>query len=301
MTTRSLHVAAACGFVVWLVLGAWPGGPRGPSLLLLLAVLVLVPLTRACTVRGRDRVAIAWAPAAALAVFAVLWPTGVWAAVLALGWLAWASVAALEALWRIWRRPIRLVPATVVDIAWVYLPVGCAWLVSSRFGFRPMGFSSVIVLLTAVHFHHAGFTAPVICGLVGDLLPTKGRRPWMAAASLVVAGPPLVAVGITASPVVEVMSAALLAGGLGLLALLVLGLVASQSRPRWAGALLAVAVLANMTAMGLAVAYALGEYTGQGWLDIGQMVSTHGWLNAAGFGLLGLVALQALSAPRAQD
>jgi hypothetical protein len=51
--------------------------------------------------------------------------------------------------------------------ALVYWPVGCLWLVISRAGVNPLGFSDDIVLLTAVHFHYAGFAALTMLGMTG--------------------------------------------------------------------------------------------------------------------------------------
>ena len=63
-----------------------------------------------------------------------------------------------------------------------------------RAGLRPLGFPDLIVLLTAVHFHYAGFALPVLTGLVARVLggPAAG-----AACLGVIAGVPLVAIGIT--------------------------------------------------------------------------------------------------------
>jgi hypothetical protein len=42
--------------------------------------------------------------------------------------------------------------------------------------------------------------------------------------------------------------------------------------------------------MGLAAAYAIGEYVQRPWPNVAQMIPTHGALNALGFSLLGLWA-----------
>jgi len=47
-------------------------------------------------------------------------------------------------------------------MARIDLAVGGAWLVASRLGMRPMGIQEPIVLLTAVHFHYAGFATATI-------------------------------------------------------------------------------------------------------------------------------------------
>jgi hypothetical protein len=57
----------------------------------------------------------------------------------------------------------------------LYLPIGGAWLVASRLGIQPLGFGDTIVLLTAVHFHFAGFAAPVLAGLAGRTVAAGTR------------------------------------------------------------------------------------------------------------------------------
>ena len=42
--------------------------------------------------------------------------------------------------------------------------------------------------------------------------------------------------------------------------------------------------------MALAVLYALGQLTGQPAVTLAQMVPLHGWVNALGFALCGLLA-----------
>ena len=58
-------------------------------------------------------------------------------------------------------RPTDLAPAAAV----AYLSVGAGWLVLSRAGLRPEGFSHEIVELTGVHFHYAGFAATLMAAL----------------------------------------------------------------------------------------------------------------------------------------
>src|SRR5436305_294253 len=59
---------------------------------------------------------------------------------------------------------------------------------------HPIGFDDVVVVLTANHFHYAGFVVPIVAGLCGRLLP--GRFSAVTAVG-VLAGVPLVATGIT--------------------------------------------------------------------------------------------------------
>jgi hypothetical protein len=152
-----------------------------------------------------------------------------------------------------------------------------------------MGFDSAITALTAIHFHYAGFAAPIFAGMVGRQLTTMQSRlrPVFAAASVgVISGIALVAVGITFSPAIEVAAALILATSLGTVALLALSTI--PALPTAAKALIAAASLALIAGMALAGVYAVGVFSGADWLAIPQMVQVHGAANACGV-ILGLI------------
>ena len=52
-----------------------------------------------------------------------------------------------------------------IDAGLIYLVVGGIASVMVGADLRPLGFSATIVLLTAAHFHYAGFVLPVIAAL----------------------------------------------------------------------------------------------------------------------------------------
>jgi hypothetical protein len=101
-------------------------------------------------------------------------------------------------------------------------------------------------------------------------------------------GVPLVGVGISLSPHVEVAAAILLPAGCVVLAVRQIQ-AAIGLRNATALALLCVSSLALLSAMGLAGIYAVGEFTGQAWIDIPTMIRTHGAANAFGFATCGLI------------
>ncbi|MBI3463210.1 MAG: YndJ family protein [Planctomycetes bacterium] len=225
-------------------------------------------------------------PAAALLVVAFLLPAGLWAAALAVPWLVVTTMVACVGLLRLKARGFAPLAALSTDAGLVYLAVGGGWAVLSRWGARPMGFSDEIVQLTAVHFHFAGFVLPLLAGLAARSLPGGMAR---IAPVGVVAGVPLVALGIAFSPLLEVVAACALAGASVLVALLQIRL-ALQNLSAGARLLFAASGLSLLTGMVLAAAYALGKFSGNPWLTIPQMLPTHGAINALGFGLLGLLA-----------
>ena len=95
---------------------------------------------------------------AALCVTASFWlAPGIGALTLVLPWFGLGCWLGFGALFSIVRGQVTTLKAACVTTAFLYLPIGCSWLVASRGGFAPMGFQEPIVLLTAVHFHFAGF------------------------------------------------------------------------------------------------------------------------------------------------
>ncbi|HEY9840254.1 MAG TPA: YndJ family protein, partial [Candidatus Obscuribacterales bacterium] len=222
------------------------------------------------------------------------------AAALAAGWVLLAFACGLAGLLRHLPHGFSDAGEVCLDAALLFLPVGGVWLLASRLGVPLMGFHEPLVLLTAVHFHYAGFCAALLTGLSGRLeLP---RTPYRLTVIGVLAGIPLLALGIAFAPVLEVLSAAVFALSLATLALLWLRQLPRLRRGR---VFLTVASAAILFSMGFALTFALGEFLGRAWVTIPQMARAHGALNALGFALPGLLAfwrLQTVSrlAPRGQ-
>lgn len=176
----------------------------------------------------------------------------------------------------------------------LYGAIGAAWLLADRLGWQPLGFSTDIVQLTAVHFHFAGIVLPVVTACA--LTRWSSRRLATAAGGLVVLGVPAVAVGITSSqlglgPGFEcaagwVMSlAGLSVAGLHL-ALAWRGGAPTAVRVLWA-----LAGSALPYGMVLSALYASRAFMAPlPWLNIPWMRALHGMANGVGFGLCATVA-----------
>ncbi len=298
------QISAVAGAMIWLLLLVLlPPAPQAIfwiTQLLLLAVLVFVPLalglvgaSRAAHVASCWRLAARVQPFAATAVVAAfLLPVGVLAGVLALSWLLFAGIVALLGVIRLFAQDGRDAAELCIDVGMLLLPVGGFWLALARFGVRPLGFGDTIVLLTAVHFHYAGFALLLLAGLAGRHLRASAPLSWrsfrLIAAGLI-AGVPLVALGITFSRVLEILAVLLLASSVLLLALLTLVAVVPRLARRAVRVLLAISALASIATMLLAAGYAGGSMVGLA-LTIPQMVLAHGAVNAFGLVLCGLLA-----------
>jgi hypothetical protein len=233
---------------------------------------------------------------AALAVVAMWLPPGRRAALAAMGWLVVCVLMAgsgVGELWRaMWADAGGGARATWA-VARIDLLVGGAWLVASRLGMRPMGIQEPIGLLTAVHFHFAGFATATIAAAALQFAERheelRWERRWLKPVALMVAGLPIVlAVGFVISPVLKMAAAILFSASVAGLA------IAVRACGRKAGnitarVLLQVAAGAVFAAMVLSGAYAVADYLGSDALTIPQMARTHGILNALGFCLPGLL------------
>jgi len=267
--------------------------------ILLLGVLVVVPLGLSLIPAQQDsdesllyRLAVPAQPVAAVAVtVSFLFSPGAPAAILVASWLLVSLVLALEGLKRLLSRSALLSSELSIDAGLAYLVVGAVGLLASRLGIQPMGFGDTIVLLTAVHFHFAGFAAPLLAGLAGRYViqGSRQRKILGLAIGFIVGGTPLVAAGITFSDVLGLVGTLVIATGLLLLAILVLGWVVTSQNTILARTLLAISSLSSVFAMILASLYAYSLVVGTVILDIPQMALSHGLLNSFGFTMCGLL------------
>ncbi len=284
--------------------------PRWEVALLLLGALVVVPLGLALVagLDGPNRPPLPWQaaswlrlPAALTLAASYLLPAGPRPALLAVPWLTVTGLCALAGLGRLLRRGAYRPEELSVSAGLVYVAVGGGWAVLSRWGRQPLGFSELIVLLTAVHFHYAGFALPLLAGSAGRVFRNVLSR---TAALGVIAGVPLVAAGLTLAQVGrrewEPCAAGLLAAAATLTAVLHVA-AAFGKRPPAQRLLLALAGLSLCPGMALAFLYAWGRWTGLPWVSIGQMLPYHGAVNALGFALPGLLAWNLAPPPTADS
>ena len=296
-------LSALFGAVVWLaavLTGTLGTVPRA----LTLAPLVLVPLGIEMAGRGAFRGgagrcyrAAAWLQPVGAVLFTAsfsLSVAGVTAAALAAPWLLVTGLLGVAALGRTNDRGGVALPETAVDAGLAYVSVGAVASLLYHLDIT-FWFGSTIILLTAVHFHYAGFVLPVITGLTGRS-KRMDRRPWRVLVGVILVGPAIIAVGISFSPLVEVVAVGGFTVAVALFGAAVLVRVV-PTRPRQQGVLLGASAVALPASMALALGYGVTTFSGMDLgLDISTMVALHGSLNAFGFGLLGLVGWR-LSVP----
>lgn len=296
--------AALTRLTLWiLVLAHWGGNLIQPSwivVLLLFSPMILMPLAErffppdeSGEIHARLEL-----PALVALVLSFLLEPGSHAALWSIPWLVLRVMAAWCAL-RQGRGCLSAERGRIAFAAARVLPaVGALWLWASRLGWDVLDFDGLLVLLTAAHFHHAGFTLPLIAGLCARLLPCRMSR---AACLLVVLGTGLTAAGITLThlkmtPWVELAGVLTVVSGSAALAWMQLLLAVGRHEPRrlgltpWTRAGLGISGASLVLSMFFAAAFAArlaGWHLTQGW-DF--MWATHGTLNTFGFGLCGILA-----------
>jgi len=229
---------------------------------------------------------------AALCIIASFWfPQGIVATILVLPWLIFGSLIGLQGLLTLIQRKFAGLRTGCLVVSFLYLPIGCAWLVASRLGLNPMGFQEPIVLLTAVHFHFAGFAAPVLALATG--LADEKRNPilqkmFSTIATGVMAGPGLLAIGFVIGPHLKLIAAVLVACSEIGLAFCFLAEV-RKVRPWLAQMFITISAVSVLFAMVLAGIWAIGEFPLQPFVHLDEMAKLHGTANALGFVTCGLV------------
>jgi hypothetical protein len=297
--------SAGVGALVWSICLFFRTGDSIETELLqkvfLLAVFVIVPLglslmatpNRLGTHSRIYFLAVVAQPVGAVAALVSFFiEPGITAALLAVIWFVVNILIALYGLSRLLQRGFYPWEETAIDSGMLYLSVGGVWFVISRLGIQPFGFGDTIVFLTAVHFHFAGFAAPILAGMAGRRLSTqrRTRSMFLLAAVGIIGGTPLVAAGITFSPLTALIGAIVISSGLMLLAVLVIGWVLLEIDSIAGRVLLAVSSISNFTAMVLACVYAYSIVEKELIIDIPHMAMTHGLANAFGFALCGMAA-----------
>jgi hypothetical protein len=288
--------SAAGGVILWLITLLLTTSDSALAELIhkvvFFAVLVVVPLGLSVVVPSEQKALflyklLVWALpfAALLTVASFFFEKGPLSAALASAWLILNILVALYGLVRLTSHGFQHLAELSIDAGLFYLPVAGAWLVIYRLGVQPFGYGEIIILLTAVHFHFAGFATPIIAGMSGRVLASRNypRKVFVAVIFAVVAAMPLVAAGITFSAWLGFIGALLLTVGLALLAVLTIGWVGPAIASTMWRALLLIGALSSCAAMVLACLYAYSLATHTLIITIPIMAMTHGLLNAFGF------------------
>lgn len=293
-------LGAAAWALLWILCFRDGGTLQSIEAILALSILVIVPLLVGLTAETglagppvpSLRCSLSYHPiAAALAVCGLVVPIGLFSGALVVPWLVFTCVLGAGGLSRLLRRPWRAA-SLCVAAGFAYLPIGGVWLCLARFGVDPMRVGEPIVILTAVHFHYAGFALPILATITSRYCGEHGTAPSPCIDSLccgAISGVPLTAAGISLSPLLEIFGVAIVATTVVGLSILTWFSVVPTIRARAPRMLLRLSALGAMFPIIMAVAYAVGDLYETTLIPIPEMVATHGWINALGFVLAGVL------------
>lgn len=263
-----------------------------PFLLLTIAQLIYVPITLRLIMNennwfSKNYLLFAIPTYIAVAFLQIL--PSKWDGLFAGIYLIFTMIIALYGLTRFLKRGFTNFEEFAIDSGLVYLALGGIWFFAYKTEFNT-GFSPLITWLTAIHFHYSAFLLPIFIGLLGRLYQSTFYKIICA---ILIISPMVVAIGITFSPWIELLSVMLYIFGLYGLIFLVWKTSFQIPLQKWL-------VRMSFAALGVTIVfsllYALGTGFGLGALSINFMLLFHGLLNCILFAMAGLIGW-AISVP----
>ncbi|WP_227396002.1 YndJ family protein [Jeotgalibacillus aurantiacus] len=185
-------------------------------------------------------------------------------------WVAW------KGLERFLKRGFTNVPEILIDLGFMYLAIGGMWFFAHVSGIDT-GFSEMLTWLTGIHFHYSAFMLCVSVGLLGRL---NMKRVYKICALIIGTGPITVALGITFSTTIEIISVSLY-----VLAIYILTFYSFRiTFPRGQALLVRIPYVTLCFTIAWSFLYAYGNFAGQAVVTIPTMLVVHGLLNCVLFG-----------------
>lgn len=164
----------------------------------------------------------------------------------------------------------------MIDIGLIYIVMGGGWFFAHINGIET-GFSPIITWLTSIHFH---YSACLLCITVGLLGRKWSGQYFTLCCSIIAAGPMLVAIGITFSRVVEIISVSLYVVAIFSLTVVTWRIRFSQG----ATIFIRLAFLTLCFTIVWSFLYAYSNLKGINFVGIPDMLVFHGVLNCIVFG-----------------
>lgn len=309
LETKLGRAWAAIGALIW---GATLFGPplagavmHDVAQIMLLGPLILVPLTLSADhppVEGTQPKLLAWlkraimisvGPSSWLVAASFYQAQSVEAALWLLPWLLTTGALALYALLTLKQRGDYNMANLATTASRLYLPGGAVWWMAWRAGFELLQFPLLIVLLTAMHFHFAGYMAPWLAAQAAEhQRATQAEQrlslPLKVIVGGVISGMPLIAIGIQFSAGVELAATSIFTTSV-----MALGAYNLRQAPalwrtsRLGAAGVMISAMASFLTMLAAVMFVARHLTDLFNVTIPQMIMWHGWANGLGFALAG--------------
>jgi len=201
---------------------------------------------------------------------------------LAIVYVLYTVFIALQGVIRFLHRGFTNISELAIDIGLVYIFIGGLWFFA-YIAEIDTGFSPLITWLTAIHFHYSACLLSISIGLFGRLHNSKCYK---AVVMLLLAGPLLVALGITFSTIIEILSVVFY-----IFAIYCMFMLSWKTKfPKKQGLLLRISYGSLCITILWSLLYAFGNLTGIILVTIPNMLAFHGLMNCLLFGLLGVLA-----------
>lgn len=248
----------------------------GYSYYLTVAQLVFVPslLQMVVYLRKLDKFIIALGMVAVTALnFNMSYPIELAGAVMYLLVTFWIAGKGVD---RFLKRGFTNTAELMIDLGLVYIAVGGMWFLA-YIGEFDTGFSEITNWLTAIHFHYSAFMLCISVGLLGRVRMT---RLYKISALIIATGPMTVAIGITFSHTIEIVSVSLYVGA-------IYALTFYTFRLKFPSAQALIVRLPFVTLCSTilgSILYAYGNFSGNTVVTIPDMLDFHGFLNCLLFG-----------------
>ena len=197
-------------------------------------------------------------------------------------WLIFTVLIGIYGLTRFLQRGFSNLEEFMIDMGLMYLPIGGAWFFAYLMDINT-GFSPMMTWLTAVHFHYSSFLLPIFTGFLGRLVLTT--KLYLAASLIIIFSPILVAIGISFSIWIEVVSVFIYIFGIYGLVVLAFNTNFNSITQKW---LIRVSFFSLAITILFSLAYALGNLIGKP-ISIDFMLRSHGILNSFFFAFFGLI------------
>ena len=281
MKMRNFALIHSLLFVLVILFGT----NHWPFLLLTVAQLVYVPIAlRLVMVQGDwlSKYYYYFALPAYVSVVLLQMASSNWDGLLAGIYLLFTVIIAFYGVSRFFTRGFTNIEEFAIDCGLIYLALGGGWYFAYVVGIDT-GFTPLITWLTGIHFHYSAFLLPIFVGLLGRLYKTTFYK---VICSIIILSPMIVAIGITFSRWIELLSVILYMFG-------IYGLLYLTWKTPFPGRLQKWFLRISFAALGLTIVfslfYALGNGFGLITVSIDFMLRFHGLLNCVLFAMIGLI------------
>ncbi|WP_194840831.1 YndJ family protein [Filobacillus milosensis] len=285
---KTLHRIALLNLIVLGAI-AWLSPHEWYFLLLTVAQLVYVPFLLGSFLKKDELAKLSSAAFLAVIILQLTGDTrfdGLLAAI----YFFFTIVIAFHGVKRFLNRGFTHLEEFMIDIGMVYLAVGGMWFFAYEAGINT-GFSPMLKWLTAIHFHYSAFMLPIIVGLLGRIDQLRGYR---VLATIIIVSPIIVALGITFSTTLELVSVLVYIVAIYGLILLSFRTKYTSAWQKW---FMRLAFLALGMTILFSLAYAYGNWSGSYHISITFMLKFHGLMNAVIFGVSGVMVATAFLPP----